>query len=84
LLVPQTIVVYSISLAAQTLPIGPSVGIVEIVMTSLYTIFGIPPAVGGTATTMIRAVTFWFQIIVGYAVVQWMGIKILFKPKDTR
>jgi len=79
--IPQMVVVYSLSLATQTIPVGLPVGLVEIVMTSLYTLFGVPPAVGGTATTLIRVVTFWFQIMVGYAVVQWMGSKTLFNSK---
>lgn len=75
--VPQMIIVFSISLAAQMIPVGLPVGLVEIVMASLYSFFGIPPALGGTATTMIRVVTFWFQILIGYLVAQWIGIKIL-------
>ena len=73
--IPQMIVVFSISLAVQTMPLAFPVGLVEIVMTSLYVVFGIPTATSGVATTLIRVVTFWFQILVGYAVVQWVGIK---------
>ncbi|MFQ6094920.1 MAG: lysylphosphatidylglycerol synthase transmembrane domain-containing protein [Candidatus Bathyarchaeia archaeon] len=72
-----SIVVYSISVAVQTIPIGLPVGLVEIVMTTLYNLFGIPLAVSGTATALIRFVTFWFLIIVGYAITQWIGIKTL-------
>lgn len=82
LFVPQIIIVFSISLATQTIPVGLPVGLVEIVMTSLYTLFGIPPALGGTATTLIRVVTFWFQIMLGYVVVQWMGIRTLVKNRN--
>jgi len=71
------IIVYSISMAIQTIPVALPLGLVEIVMTSLYTLFGIPIAVSGTATALIRVVTFWFQIVVGYVIVQWMGIKNL-------
>ncbi|MHA2131716.1 MAG: lysylphosphatidylglycerol synthase transmembrane domain-containing protein [Promethearchaeota archaeon] len=77
LFIPLMIVVFSISVAVQTIPIGLPVGLVEIVMTSLYTVFGVPPAIGGIATTLIRLVTFWFQVLIGYIIIQWMGIKII-------
>jgi uncharacterized protein (TIRG00374 family) len=73
----ETIVVYSVSVALQYTPIAPPLGLVEIVMTSLYTLFKVPAAVSGTATLLIRAITFWFQIVVGYAVAQWIGVKNL-------
>ena len=72
-----SIIVYSISVAVQTIPIGLPVGLVEIVMTTLYELFGIQRALSGIATALIRIVTFWFQIIVGYAITQWFGIKAL-------
>jgi uncharacterized protein (TIRG00374 family) len=77
LFIPLLIVVFSISLAVQTISFVLPVGLVEIVMTSLYILSGIPPALGGTATALIRIVTFWFQIIVGFAVAQWIGIRNL-------
>jgi len=73
----ETIIVYSISVAVQNIPIALPLGLVEIVMTSLYTLFKIPAAIGGTATLLIRVITFWLQIIVGYAIAQWIGVKNL-------
>jgi hypothetical protein len=46
-------------------------------MTSLSVLFGISHAISGIATSMIRAVTFWFQILVDYVMVQWIGIRFL-------
>jgi len=70
-----SIVIFSISTALQTIPIGLPVGPLEIVMTSLYTMFNIPIATSGAATTLIRTITFWFKTIVGYVLFQWIGIK---------
>jgi len=72
-----SVVVFSISVAVQTIPIGLPVGLVEIVMTTLYTLFNIDIAVSGTATTLIRVVTFWFEILIGYAAAQWIGMKTM-------
>jgi hypothetical protein len=71
------IIVYSVSMSVGTIPITLPVGLVEIVMTSLYVLFGIPAAVSGTATTLIRVITFWFQLLVGYVIIQWVGIKTI-------
>jgi len=73
----ETIIVYSISVAVQNIPIALPLGLVEIVMTSLYTLFKVPAAIGGTATLLIRVITFWLQIIVGYVIAQWIGVKNL-------
>jgi len=81
--VPQMIIVFSISLSVQTIPIGFPVGLVEIVMTSLYRLFGFGAAISGVATSLIRLVTFWFQILVGYVLVQWVGIRYLLDRNST-
>jgi uncharacterized protein (TIRG00374 family) len=78
----QTIIVFSITLAVQTIPVGLPVGPVEIVMTVLFDLFRFPEGIGGTATSLIRLVTFWFQILVGYLIVQWMGIKHILDKSD--
>jgi uncharacterized protein (TIRG00374 family) len=70
-------VVYSISVAVQLTPIALPTGLVEIAMTSLYILFGFPTAVSGAATLFIRVITFWLQIIVGYVIAQWIGVKNL-------
>ena len=74
--IPQLIIVFSITLAVQTIPVGFPVGLVELVMTYLYNILlKTSPAMNGLATSLIRIVTFWFQIIVGLIIVQWMGLR---------
>ena len=82
---PQMIVVFSITLAVQTVPIGFPVGLVELVMTNLYNILlGTSPAVNGLATSLIRIITFWLQILVGFLIVQWLGIKRLLQTESFR
>jgi len=81
--IPQMIVVFSITLAVQTVPVGFPVGLVELVMTYLYNILlSTSPAVNGLATSLIRVVTFWFQILVGFLIVQWLGIKRLLQTNS--
>ena len=71
------IVVFSITLAVQTIPVGLPLGPTDIVMSNLFVMFfGVEHGViSGTATMLIRVITFWFQILGGYLIVQWLGIR---------
>jgi hypothetical protein len=75
------IIVYSLSVAIQTIPIGipGEVGVIEIVMTTLYRLLlpGISPATIAVATILIRALTLWAKLIISGVAVQWVGIKML-------
>ncbi len=75
------VIVYSISVAIQTVPLGipGEVGVIEIVMTTLYRLLlpGISPATVAVATILIRALTLWSKLILSGVVVQWVGFKML-------
>ncbi|MFQ6080987.1 MAG: YbhN family protein [Candidatus Bathyarchaeia archaeon] len=73
------VVVFSLTNALQTVPLGipGEVGLIEITMTSLYTVLGIPSTISSTATILARGVTLWFKLFVGGMMVQGMGIKKL-------
>jgi len=72
-------IVYSISCAIQNIPIGVpgEVGLVEIVMTSLYGLLGVPLGISAAATVLIRILWVWFRLLLGFVAVQWIGIKAL-------
>lgn len=78
------IVVYSISVSLQSIPLGipGEVGFMEIVMTTIYTLLGVPIVVSATATVLTRVATMWFKLIAGYAAVQWVGINVLMEDKQ--
>jgi uncharacterized protein (TIRG00374 family) len=71
--------VYCIITTVETLTAGIPVGAVEVTMTSMFSLYGVPIAVAGAATTLTRLLTFWCQIIVGYPLVEWIGAKSLLK-----
>jgi uncharacterized protein (TIRG00374 family) len=75
------IIVYSISCAIRSFPLGipGEVGVMEVVMTTLYTAFlGIEFApLCAAATVLIRVLTVWFRLFIGFMAVQWVGIKAL-------
>jgi uncharacterized protein (TIRG00374 family) len=71
------VIVYSIMIGIQTIPIGipEGMGLPEISMTTLYALFGVPIAVSAVATVLIRFLTFWMRLLIGGVAVQWLGIK---------
>jgi uncharacterized protein (TIRG00374 family) len=71
------IVVYFLAGAIQDATAAFSVGGLEILLTSIFIFYGIAPALSVVAATILRSVTFWFPLIVGYIVVQVMGAKRL-------
>jgi len=71
--------VYCIITAVETLTAGFPIGAVEVTMTSMFSLYGVPLAVAGVATTLTRLLTFWCQIIVGYPLIEWVGAKSLLK-----
>jgi len=73
------VIVYSISVAIQTIPIGVpgEIGLLDVLMASLYTLLGIPIAVSAVATLLIRILTLWLRLLIGGLTVQWLGIKSL-------
>jgi len=86
------LIVYTISNAIQTIPLGVpgEVGVTEIVMTTLYTLLlpGIPPAeaaaISAAATLLIRIITVWLRILVGYVAVHWVGLPILLNSESKK
>jgi uncharacterized protein (TIRG00374 family) len=80
------IIVYSISVAIHYIPIvSGELGILEIVMTSLFTLLGNPHAIAvfAVATVLIRVLTLWGRLFVGGLFVQFMGIKSLLPSQSS-
>jgi len=70
------IVVFCISSIVEMIPFGlAGIGFAEIVTTSSYALFGIPVETSAAATILIRLVTVWFRFTIGYAVLQWNGMR---------
>jgi len=80
------VIVYSISVAVHYIPIvSGELGILEIVMTSLFSLLGNPQAIAvfAVATVLIRALTLWGRLFVGGLIVQLMGIKSLVPSQNS-
>jgi len=81
--VPLTviIIVYSIGIAVQYVPLGVpgEIGLTEIVMTCVFSLFGIPPEMSAAGTILSRFLTTWLKVIVGFIAAEFVGIKVLMK-----
>lgn len=58
-----------------------SVGTLEIVLTNVFVLYGIPIASSGLAASLLRVLTFWLPVTVGYVTVQAIGTKKLLGSK---
>jgi len=67
-------IVYSISRSLQTIPtmLPGEVGFIEIVMTSLYGLLGVPLDISAAATVLIRILWVWFRLPLGFIALQWV------------
>ncbi len=91
ILLLKVVVVYTLLVAVKSVPIGvpAEVGLPDILLTTLFILFGIPPDISAAATILTRILTLWLRFIIGFVAVQWFGVKILVesgvigKAKDT-
>lgn len=80
--VDKVLIVYALTGTLQSIGVS-FLGFTEIVMSSSYTVLGIPPALSLSATLLTRVVTLWFKLIIAYVAFQWAGFKILLDKKQT-
>ena len=71
------IIIYFLAGAIQDGLAAFSVGGLEIILTNIFILYGIPPATSGVAAVLVRSLTFYFPLILGYACIQVIGAKNL-------
>jgi uncharacterized protein (TIRG00374 family) len=75
------LIVYFLAGTVQDATSAFSVGGLEILLTNLFIFFGIQAATSGVAAVVLRSVTFWFPLLVGYIIVQVVGGRNLLNAK---
>ncbi|MGO8806233.1 MAG: lysylphosphatidylglycerol synthase transmembrane domain-containing protein [Candidatus Bathyarchaeia archaeon] len=80
------IVVYFVATAFQDAIASFSVGSLDILLATIFILYGINAGTSGIAAIIVRTASFWFPLFVSFMCVQIMGAKNLFavKPKDMR
>jgi uncharacterized protein (TIRG00374 family) len=70
-------IVYSISCTLQNIPSGMpgQTGLIEVAMTSLYALLGVPIAIGAVATVLIRVLWVWVRLPLGFISFQWVVVR---------
>lgn len=74
--VDKVLIVYAMTGSLQAMGLS-FLGFTEIVMSSSYTLLGIPLPVSLAVTLLTRAITFWFRLAVSYFAFQWIGIELV-------
>jgi len=78
------IIIYFIAGSITDVAASFSVGTLEILLASIFILYGLDPAQSGITAALVRSVTFWFPLILGYIIVQFVGAKKLLAPKSTK
>ena len=80
------IIVFFIATAVQDAAASFSVGSLEILLASIFLLYGINPGISVIAAAVLRSAGFWFPLFVGFICVQIVGTKNILtaKPEDLR
>lgn len=73
------IVGYSIMVGIKSIPIGipAEIGITEIAMTAIFGGLGVPLGTSAAAVVLIRIITVWFRLGIGFITFQFVGISTI-------
>jgi uncharacterized protein (TIRG00374 family) len=71
------VVIYFIATAVQDAIASFSVGSLDIVLSTIFIIYGLPLGVSGIAALLVRSAGFWFPLFIGLIAVQIMGTRNL-------
>lgn len=80
------VVVFFIATAVQDAAASFSVGSLEILLATIFLLYGINPGISGIAAVVLRSAAFWFPLFVGFICVQIIGAKNLLsaRPEDLK
>lgn len=73
------IVGYSIMVGVKAIPVGipAEIGVTEIAMTAIFGAFGVPLDISAAAVVLVRIITVWFRLGIGFLTFQFVGIKTI-------
>lgn len=73
------LIVSTIFAAVKSIPIGIpfEVGLPEIALSFLLTLFGVPNEISITATILMRLLTLWLKFFIGFAAQQWVEVRAI-------
>jgi len=69
------VLMYFIGSAIQAATASLSVGSLDIILATVFILYGIPAGTSGIAVVVLRSVTYWIPLLISYAMVQVVGIR---------
>lgn len=69
------ILMYFIGSAIQASAAGFSVGSLDIILATVFILYGIPAGTSGIAVVVLRSATYWIPLLISYAMVQVVGVR---------
>ena len=69
------ILMYFIGSAIQASTAGFSVGSLDIILTTVFILYGIPRGYSGIAVVVLRSATYWIPLLISYVMVQVVGVR---------
>jgi uncharacterized protein (TIRG00374 family) len=78
------IIVYFVAGSLTDVASSFSVGTLEILLSAIFVLYGLNTALSGITAVLVRSVTFWFPLILGYITIQVVGVKKLLLSKSVK
>jgi uncharacterized protein (TIRG00374 family) len=69
------VLMYFIGSAVQASTASLSVGSLDIILTTVFILYGIPAAISGIAVMVLRSATYWIPLLISYVMVQVVGVR---------
>jgi uncharacterized protein (TIRG00374 family) len=74
------IIVYFVAGSLTDVAGGFSVGTIDILLATIFVLYGLNAALSGITAALVRSVTFWSPLVIGYIIFQVVGAKKLLAP----
>jgi uncharacterized protein (TIRG00374 family) len=75
------IIVYFVAGSVTDAAASFSVGTLDILLATIFVLYGLSPALSGVTAALVRSVTFWSPLIIAYIMVQIVGAKTVLAPR---
>ena len=75
------IIIYFVAGSLTDAAASFSVGTLDILLASIFVLYGLSPALSGITAALVRSVTFWSPLIIGYVMVQILGGRSMLEPR---
>jgi uncharacterized protein (TIRG00374 family) len=78
------IVGYALVTGVKAIPVGipAEIGVTEIALTVIFGAFGVPLYISAAAVVLIRIMTVWLRLIIGFITFQFVGIKTMVEVEN--